>query len=38
MPEVTFLDASALVKLVRHEAESQALIDYLDGRASCRGK
>jgi len=30
----TFLDASALVKLVRDEPESQALIDYLDGRSS----
>lgn len=29
---VTFLDASAIVKLVLHEPESQALIDFLDGR------
>ncbi len=28
----TYLDASAIVKLVLHEPESQALIDYLDGR------
>jgi uncharacterized protein len=28
----TFLDASAIVKLVLHEPESQALIDFLDGR------
>jgi predicted nucleic acid-binding protein len=30
----TFLDASAIVKLVLHEPESQALIDFLDGQAS----
>ncbi len=30
----TFLDASAIVKLVLHEQESQALIDFLDGRTS----
>lgn len=29
----TYLDASAIVKLVLHEPESQALIDYLDGRS-----
>lgn len=28
----TFLDASAIVKLVLHEPESQALIDFLDTR------
>jgi uncharacterized protein len=28
----TYLDASAIVKLVLQEPESQALIDYLDGR------
>jgi predicted nucleic acid-binding protein len=30
----TFLDASAIVKLVLHEPESQALIDFLDGQTS----
>jgi uncharacterized protein len=29
----TYLDASAIVKLVLHEPESQALIDYLDGKS-----
>ena len=33
MAGTTFLDASAIVKLVLHEPESQALIDYLDDRA-----
>lgn len=28
----TFLDTSAIVKLVVHEPESSALIDFLDGR------
>lgn len=28
----TFLDSSAIVKLVLHEPESQALLDFLDGR------
>jgi len=32
MAVTTFLDASAIVKLVLHEPESQALIDYLDDR------
>ena len=32
MATTTFLDASAIVKLVLHEQESQALIDYLDDR------
>lgn len=27
----TYLDASAIVKLILHEAESEALIDFLDG-------
>lgn len=30
----TFLDASAIVKLVVHEPESEALIEFLDGRTS----
>lgn len=30
----TFLDTSAIVKLVVHERESQALIAYLDGQTS----
>lgn len=30
----TFLDTSAIVKLVLDEPESQALIDFLDGRTS----
>lgn len=30
----TFLDASAIVKLVLHEPESPALIDFLDGQTS----
>ena len=34
MDTVTFLDASALVKLLRDEPESMALIDYLDGRTA----
>ena len=34
MDTVSFLDASALVKLLRDEPESMALIDYLDGRTS----
>ena len=34
MADITFLDASALVKLLLHEPESNALIDYLDGRTS----
>ena len=28
---ITYLDASAIVKLVLHEPESEALINYLDG-------
>lgn len=32
-PDLIYLDTAALVKLVRHEPESEALADWLDGRA-----
>ena len=30
-----YLDTAALVKLIRHEAESDALVDWLDGAGRC---